>query len=68
MSTNPTTVWTRLLGTSGSDYGSALTTGLDGSMYSRVGALSSFYDYCVQAGDIVSELSYFYIRNSFKCR
>jgi hypothetical protein len=32
-STDGTKVWTKLLGTSGTDYASALTTGLDGSIY-----------------------------------
>jgi len=33
MSSTPTKLWTRLLGTSGFDFASALTTGLDGSIY-----------------------------------
>ena len=33
MSTSPVKVWTKLLGSSGVDYASALTTGLDGSIY-----------------------------------
>ena len=33
MSTSPVIVWTKLLGTSSDDYATALTTGIDGSIY-----------------------------------
>ena len=33
MATTPVKAWTKLLGTSGTDYASAPTTGLDGSIY-----------------------------------